>query len=116
MQTRELSISLGASEAHLSKVLQRLTRAGLLRAKRGPRGGFVLAKSPDDIALKDILEAVDGPIDPHTCPFGVRTCKSNDCPVSDEFSRAGEKLLDFMAETKLSHYQKNLCVEVTSND
>jgi Rrf2 family protein len=116
MQARELSASLGGSEAHLSKVLRRLRRAGLLRAKRGPRGGFVLAKSSDDISLKDILEAVEGSIDPRVCPFGVPTCRGNDCRLSAEFSRAGVKLLDFMAEAKLSHYRKNLRVEATTDD
>jgi Rrf2 family protein len=116
MQTRELSACLGASEAHLSKVLQRLSRAGLLRAKRGPGGGFSLAKTPAEISLKDIYEAVEGPIAPHFCLFGVHKSSTNDCPLSDEFCRAGSKLLKFMAETKLSDYRKNKCAEVTSND
>lgn len=116
LRARQLAAALGASEAHLSKVLQRLTRAGLVLAKRGPSGGFVLAKSPDDITLKDILEAIEGPIEAETCPFGVHTCKGNDCPLADEFSKAGRKLLDFMESTKLSDYQDNLCVEVTLDE
>jgi Rrf2 family protein len=47
---------------YLLKILQQLVRANLLRSKRGPRGGFVLAKSPSKITMLEIIEAVDGPM------------------------------------------------------
>ncbi|ARN56791.1 RrF2 family transcriptional regulator [Sedimentisphaera salicampi] len=46
---------------YLLKILQNLVRANVLRSKRGPRGGFYLAKQPGDINLLEIIEAVDGP-------------------------------------------------------
>ena len=45
---------------YLSKILQQLVRAGVLRSKRGPRGGFFLARRAEDITLLQIVEAVDG--------------------------------------------------------
>ena len=47
---------------YLLKILQQLVRANVLRSKRGPRGGFVLARRLEDIALLDIIEAVEGPM------------------------------------------------------
>jgi len=47
---------------YLLKILQQLVRANLLRSKRGPRGGFSLAKSPGSITMLEIIEAVDGPV------------------------------------------------------
>ena len=47
---------------YLLKILQQLVRADILHSKRGPRGGFSLAKSTNKITLLDILEAVDGPL------------------------------------------------------
>ena len=47
---------------YLLKILQQLVRANILRSKRGPRGGFSLAKPSNKITLLDILEAVDGPM------------------------------------------------------
>ncbi len=48
---------------YLLKILQQLVRAEILHSKRGPRGGFSLAKTPKQINLLHIIEAVDGPLD-----------------------------------------------------
>jgi Rrf2 family protein len=47
---------------YLLKIMQQLVRANILRSKRGPRGGFVLARPTSKISLLDIIEAVDGPM------------------------------------------------------
>jgi Rrf2 family protein len=47
---------------YLLKILQQLVRANVLRSKRGPRGGFSLAKSPKRITMLEIIEAVEGPM------------------------------------------------------
>lgn len=47
---------------YLLKILQQLVRANILRSKRGPRGGFSLAKSPNKITMLQIIEAVEGPM------------------------------------------------------
>jgi len=47
---------------YLLKILQQLVRANVLRSKRGPRGGFSLAKPPQKITMLQIVEAVDGPM------------------------------------------------------
>lgn len=46
---------------YLLKILQQLVRADILGSIRGPRGGFVIAKTPARISLLNIIEAVDGP-------------------------------------------------------
>ena len=50
------------SEAHLSKVMQRLAKAGLVKSTRGPKGGFVLGDSGLSISLLSIFEAIEGPV------------------------------------------------------
>jgi len=47
---------------YLLKILQQLVRANVLWSKRGPRGGFLLARPAQKITLLQIIEAVDGPI------------------------------------------------------
>ena len=45
---------------YLLKLMQQLNRANILKSKRGPHGGFRLARSPEEITLYDVIEAVDG--------------------------------------------------------
>ncbi|MCK4753470.1 MAG: Rrf2 family transcriptional regulator [Planctomycetes bacterium] len=47
---------------YLLKILQQLVRANVLRSKRGPRGGFSLARPAKKITLLQVIEAVDGPM------------------------------------------------------
>ena len=47
---------------YLLKILQQLVRANVLRSKRGPRGGFSLAKPAKKITMLQVIEAVDGPM------------------------------------------------------
>lgn len=78
--TAEAADAFKVSANHLSKVLQRLTRAGLVKSVRGPRGGFVLAKAPEEITLKSIYEAIDGEMHNHTnCLLGSQACDYKHC-------------------------------------
>jgi len=47
---------------YLHKILLKLVQANVLRSKRGPRGGFSLAKTSAKINLLQIIEAIDGPM------------------------------------------------------
>lgn len=49
-------------EKYLVHILLQLKRAGLVRSIRGAQGGYMLAQSPDNITLEDIVTAIDGPI------------------------------------------------------
>ncbi len=50
---------------YLLKILQQLVRANILRSKRGPRGGFSLARPAGEITMLEIIEAIDGPMMGH---------------------------------------------------
>ena len=47
----------------LEQILQDLRRAGVIEARRGPRGGYALARSPAEISMADVLRAVRGPLE-----------------------------------------------------
>ncbi|GAB2553701.1 RrF2 family transcriptional regulator [Kribbella endophytica] len=53
--------------AYLNKQLQALSRAGIMSSTSGPKGGFQLAKRPEDITLLDVVVAIDGPEDAFRC-------------------------------------------------
>jgi Rrf2 family protein len=47
---------------YLLKIMRQLAMANVLRSKRGPRGGYSLARSPEKITMLEVLEAVQGPL------------------------------------------------------
>ncbi|CAN5747134.1 MAG: RrF2 family transcriptional regulator [Ilumatobacteraceae bacterium] len=59
---RDIAERTGLPQPYLEQILLALKGAGLVRSKRGVGGGYVLARSPCDIRLSEIVSAVDGPI------------------------------------------------------
>ncbi len=57
--------------AYLSKVMASLNRAGLVRSQRGPNGGFTLTKTPQELALLEVVNAVDPIRRIEECPLGL---------------------------------------------
>src|SRR6266480_5169853 len=58
----------------LAKIFQKLVRAGILRSAKGRGGGFALAKPQHEVALIDIVEAVEGPQLLDACVVGLEKC------------------------------------------
>ena len=69
LSCHEMAEALQVSEAHLSKVLQRLGKQGFVSSLRGPKGGFRLARDPEDVSLLEIYEAIEGPVQFSNCLF-----------------------------------------------
>jgi Rrf2 family protein len=63
VQAKEVAERQGIPLRYLEQILQELRRAGLVEAKRGPGGGYALARPPEELALRDVVVALDGPID-----------------------------------------------------
>ncbi len=76
---QQMAELLDASEHSLAKVMQRLNRAQLVESQRGPTGGFTLARSPEEVTVLEIFEAVDGPIGKAGCLLGKGQCVSEGC-------------------------------------
>src|SRR2546428_2735381 len=51
----------------LEKIVRELIHKGLVRSRRGPQGGYVLARPADRVTFRDIIEAVEGPISLNVC-------------------------------------------------
>ena len=102
LSTREIANTLGASEHHLSKVLQRLTRAGLVNPIRGPRGGFVLGRAPDKITLLEVYEAIEGHFAATNCLLSTRICKGKKCILGGLLERLNQETREYLKRTKLS--------------
>ena len=99
--TKEIAGCFGISEAHLSKVLQRLVKVGLLSSVRGPRGGFVLAGDPRKTTLLAVFEAIEGRLEKSECLFAVPLCDGLSCILGRVMGDANRMLLEHLSATSL---------------
>jgi Rrf2 family protein len=100
---REIAAQLGASEHHLAKVMQRLARAGLIDAIRGPQGGFRLAKVPSKVKLLEVFEAIEGPLTRQDCLLSQRACRGREaCVLGDLVRQVHALVRDHLAHRTLA--------------
>ena len=106
---KEIAERTGLPQPYLEQILLAVKGAGLVRSKRGVGGGYVLARSPSEITLADILAAVDGPL---TTLMGEHDHCEGHCilqevwvGVSDETRQILERftLEDLVARTRVGH-------------
>ncbi len=87
---------------YLLKILQQLVRANILRSKRGPRGGFSMARPAKEISMLEIIEAVSGSIAGHL-EFAQQAKNAPFSQKMEEVCRqATAKCTDVLQNTKLS--------------
>jgi Rrf2 family protein len=102
----------GVSQGYLSKLLQSLVRAQLIQSQRGLHGGFVLARSANDITVLDILKAVDAaPRRIARCPLGYSS-HMHLCPLHrllDEAVANVERAFSQSTLEELSRVPQPLC-------
>lgn len=59
----------------LAKILQKLKRAKIVRSFRGVKGGFQLARAPEDVTLLDVIEAIQGKVAMNACAVDPKICE-----------------------------------------
>jgi len=73
---------------YLAKVLQGLSRAGLLHSQRGLGGGFTLARAPSSLTMWEVVQAVDPLKRIHECPLGFEAHGATLCPLHRQLDEA----------------------------
>jgi Rrf2 family protein len=101
-RTREIAVRLKASAAHLAKVMVALEHAGLVAGTRGPAGGYRLMRPASRISLKEIYEAIEGPMQARACLFGEPVCKAGGCALSGYFGRLNRDVMRTLGRTRLT--------------
>lgn len=77
---KEIAEEQNISKKYLEQIVPMLNKGGILRTNRGNRGGYMLAKSPEECTVGDILRATEGSLAPVSClEYDV-----NDCPRAAE--------------------------------
>lgn len=101
--TKEIALALQIPTHFLAKIMQSLTRAGLLKSYRGPNGGFELARPAAEITPLEVIDALDGLGFTKECVFGLRECTDDDpCPVHEEWKTIREEIVKMWANKTMA--------------
>ncbi|MFO1021906.1 MAG: Rrf2 family transcriptional regulator [Planctomycetales bacterium] len=100
--TQQISEATQVPKPYLSKVLQSLCRSGIVRSQAGIGGGMSLARSPDDLTILEVVNAVDPIVRIETCPLGLKTHGRRLCPLHRRLDNALAMLQESFGTTTLS--------------
>jgi Rrf2 family protein len=99
----QLSAATAAPESFLSKVLQALSRSGLISSRRGQAGGFAILPRGRKASMREVIEAVDGPICLNFCMRSGLSCdRKTWCPAHPVWKRAQRALLEVLEGTSVA--------------
>lgn len=106
---QDLATATNIPPAYLGKLVPLLVRVGILYTQRGRGGGVFLARAPENIPLKEIIEAVEGPTALQDCPFEVTPCEGNpQCPLYPVWDPLRDRIVGFLARTSLAEVVERL--------
>lgn len=86
--TEQIAEATKVPKAYLSKVLQGLSRSGIVHSQRGIGGGVSLAKATDELTILDVVNAVDPIRRIRTCPLGLSSHGVKLCPLHRRLDNA----------------------------
>lgn len=99
--TEQIARATRVPQAYLSKVLQNLVQAGLVRSQRGIGGGMSLARPPAELTILAVVNAVDPIRRIHTCPLNLAAHGVRLCPLHKRVDQALALVEDAFARTTL---------------
>ena len=93
-RTEDLTVTTGVPRAYLAKIVQALARAHLVLTRQGPGGGVSLREDPARITLRQMVEAIEGPIHLNRCLVRAGECPRDAfCAVHPVWARIQAVLL-----------------------
>ncbi|MGC8640051.1 MAG: Rrf2 family transcriptional regulator [Isosphaeraceae bacterium] len=100
--TQQIAEQARVPSGYLSKVLQVLSRAGMVESQRGLNGGFVLARPPNDLTVLDVINAVDPLKRIDRCPLGGGEHASGLCPLHRRLDQGIAEMEAIFRETTIA--------------
>ncbi len=100
---RDIGVEQDIPESFLAKIFQNLVHAGLVASQRGAHGGFSLSRPPAEVTIREVIEAVDGPISLNGCVLWPEDCRrSGDCRMHEVWALAQERMMDVLGGVSLA--------------
>ena len=91
----------------LAKIFQSLAKAGIIKSHRGAKGGFSLARPAVEITVRNVIEAIEGPVNLNICLVADGECTRDQfCPVHSVWEDAQEKMLGVLSQSNFGDLAK----------
>ena len=98
----------------LAKVLQQLSRAGILVSVAGTNGGYRLSRAPETISALEVVRAIDGPVILTHCFTEHGTCgQTESCTVREPLRKVHEAILDVLNKFRITDLSESSAVKLT---
>ena len=105
---KDICKEIGAPEPFTGKILQNLTKLGLVNSLKGPNGGFFIEKGKN-IKLIEIVRAIDGNDLFTGCGLGIKVCsEKKPCPIHYEFKKIRDSLLEMLKTTSINEFTEDI--------
>ena len=105
LNVTKIAEEITGSRHHVAKVMQRLSKEGYIKSLRGPTGGFVLVKKPEEVSLLDLFQAIEGKITVYECPFEKKdNYNFEKCLLGDVMHRITQEFIDYLGNQFVSDY------------
>ncbi|AZA60247.1 RrF2 family transcriptional regulator [Chryseobacterium indoltheticum] len=106
---KEIAENINSPEYFLGKILQRLSRAGIILSVKGPNGGFYLDANGLNRPIADIVITLEGDEIFTGCGMGLSYCsESNPCPLHNEFKKIRNQITYMLHKSTIGAFNKEL--------
>lgn len=97
LSLKEISDEEGISLSYLEQLFVKLRKGRIVRSVRGPGGGYVLAKSPSEISVGEVIKVVEEPLNPVACLDEGEGCdRADTCITQGVWKKLAEKISEFL--------------------
>jgi len=101
---KEVAKAQEISQHYLEQIAAALRRAGFIRSVRGARGGYRLARSPEEINALEVVEALEGSLSPVGCIEDPGSCEhEGQCSTEQLWRRVDLAIREVLGSTNLQH-------------
>jgi len=111
---KDIVKGIDSPEHFVAKILQELSRKGLIQSLKGPNGGFYMDAANLKTSLAEVVSAMDGDQLFTGCGLGLKECnEKKPCPIHDEFKLIRTKLKSMLETTQIGEFTESLAKGLT---
>ena len=106
---REIAKGIDSPEYFIAKILQDMSRKGLVSSVKGPNGGFYLDKESLKYSIADVVIRIDGNKIFTACGLGLNQCsESHPCPMHGQYQKLRKSLSEMLRAAKIGKLSKQI--------